>query len=195
MKKLGGNVIKKNIAVFISGRGSNLKSIIRHSKKKDASYEVKIVISNKRDAKGLIIAKKYKITHFVCNPTKSRKLGKIILKKLQKYNVNLICLAGFMKILPEYFIKSFKGKIINIHPSLLPKYKGLNTHQRVLLNNEKFSGCTVHYVNKFLDSGKNILQKKVRIKKNETAKSLEKKILRIEHKIYPEAIIKVLTNL
>ena len=100
-----------------------------------------------------------------------------------------------MKILPEYFIKSFKGKIINIHPSLLPKYKGLNTHQRVLLNNEKFSGCTVHYVNKYLDSGKNILQKKVRIKKNETAKSLEKKILRIEHKIYPEAIIKVLTNL
>ena len=195
MKKLGGNFTKKNIAVFISGRGSNLRSIIHHSKKKNSPYEVKIVISNKKYAKGLIIARNNKIKHYVCNLTKSKKLGKIILKKLKKHNINLICLAGFMKILPDYFIKSFEGKIINIHPSLLPKYKGLNTHQRVILNNEKFSGCTVHYVNKFLDSGKNILQKKVRTKKNETAKSLEKKILKIEHKIYPEAIIKVLANL
>ena len=195
MKKLSGNSIKKNIAVFISGRGSNLRSIIHHSKKKNSLYKVKIVISNKKYAKGLIIARNHKVKHCVCNFTKSKKLGEIILKKLKKNNINLICLAGFMKILPDYFIKSFEGKIINIHPSLLPKYKGLNTHQRVILNNEKFSGCTVHYVNKFLDSGKNILQKKVRTKKNETAKSLEKKILKIEHKIYPEAIIKVLANL
>ena len=100
-----------------------------------------------------------------------------------------------MKILPTYFIKSFKGKIINIHPSLLPKYKGLNTHERVISNGEKFTGCSVHYVNKFLDSGKIIIQKKVRIKKNDNPKSIEKKVLKIEHKIYPRAICEVLFSL
>ena len=100
-----------------------------------------------------------------------------------------------MRILPVYFIKSFKGKILNIHPSLLPKYKGLNTHERVINNEEKFTGCTVHYVNKFLDAGKIIMQKRVRIQKKDNPKSIEKKVLKIEHKIYPLAIIKVLSNL
>ena len=102
----------------------------------------------------------------------------------------MICLAGFMKILSKYFIKKFNGKIINIHPSLLPKYKGLNTHKRALINKEKYSGCTVHFVNSKLDSGKIILQKKVKISKNETEKSLAKKILIQEHKLYPKAISK-----
>ena len=106
-----------------------------------------------------------------------------------------MCLAGFMKILPAYFIKNYKGKIINIHPSLLPKYKGLNTHTRAIKNNEEFSGCTVHYVNNLLDSGKIIIQKKTRITKKDTAKSLKQKILKIEHKIYPRIINKVLFNL
>ena len=96
-----------------------------------------------------------------------------------------------MKILSKNFIKNFKGKILNIHPSLLPKYKGLNTHKRVLLNNEKYSGCTVHFVNSRLDGGKIILQKKVKIRKSETAKSLAKKILIQEHRLYPKAIRKV----
>ena len=96
-----------------------------------------------------------------------------------------------MKILSKNFIKSFKGKILNIHPSLLPKYKGLNTHQRAISNNEKYSGCTVHVVNSRLDSGKIILQKKVKISKTDTAKSLAKKVLIQEHKLYPKAIRKV----
>ena len=100
-----------------------------------------------------------------------------------------------MKILSKNFIKKFKGKILNIHPSLLPKYKGLNTHKRVIENREKFSGCTVHVVNSKLDSGKIILQKKVRLKKNETTKSLKKKILKQEHILYPKAIKKFLSNL
>ena len=95
-----------------------------------------------------------------------------------------------MKILPKSFIKDFKGKILNIHPSLLPKYKGLNTHERALNNNEKYSGCTVHYVNSKLDSGKIILQKKVKISKNETKDSLAKKVIIQEHKLYPKAILK-----
>ena len=102
----------------------------------------------------------------------------------------MICLAGFMKILSKNFIKKFKGKILNIHPSLLPKYKGLNTHKRALNNKEKYSGCTVHFVNARLDSGKIILQKKVKISKNETEASLAKKILVQEHKLYPKAILK-----
>ena len=96
-----------------------------------------------------------------------------------------------MKVLSKNFIKKFRGKILNIHPSLLPKYKGLNTHQRVLDSNEKYSGCTVHFVNSKLDSGKIILQKKVKISKKETAKTLSKKILTQEHKLYPMAIMKV----
>ena len=195
MKKSVGKELKNKIAVFISGRGSNLKSIIKYSTKKEFSYKVELVISNRKDAKGLLFAKKKDIKNYSINFTKSKKLSNVVLNILKKNNIKLICLAGFMKILPVYFIKSFKGKIINIHPSLLPKYKGLNTHERVINNGEKFTGCTVHFVNKFLDSGKTIIQKKVRIKKNDNPKSIEKKVLKIEHKIYPQAICDVLSNL
>ena len=100
-----------------------------------------------------------------------------------------------MKILSKNFIKKFNGIILNIHPSLLPKYKGLNTHFRAIKNNEKFSGCTVHFVNSKLDSGKIILQKKVKILKNDTSVSLAKRILKQEHILYPKALIKVFSNL
>ena len=194
MKKLDGN-LKKNIAVFISGRGSNLKSIVRYSSKKKIIYKVKVIISNKRNAQGLLFAKKQKIKNYYINFTKSKRLGNRVLNILKKNDIKLVCLAGFMKILPAYFIKNYKGKIINIHPSLLPKYKGLNTHTRAIKNNEEFSGCTVHYVNNLLDSGKIIIQKKTRITKKDTANSLKQKILKIEHKIYPRIINKVLFNL
>ena len=194
MKKLDGN-LKKNIAVFISGRGSNLESIVRYSSKKKIIYKVKLIISNKQNAQGLLFAKKRKIKNYCINFTKSKRLGNIVLNILKKNDIKLVCLAGFMKILPAYFIKNYKGKIINIHPSLLPKYKGLNTHTRAIKNNEEFSGCTVHYVNSLLDSGKIIIQKKTRITKKDTANSLKQKILKIEHKIYPRTINKVLSNL
>ena len=195
MKKSGGKEVKNKIAVFISGRGSNLRSIIKYSTKKKSSYKVGLVISNKKNAKGLLLAKKKAIKNRSINFTESKKLTDIVLNLLKKNHIKLVCLAGFMKILPVYFIKSFKGKIINIHPSLLPKYKGLNTHKKVINNGEKFTGCTVHFVNKFLDSGKIIIQKKVRIKKDDNHKSIEKKVLKIEHKIYPRAIKEVLSNL
>ena len=184
MIKLPGKKIK--IAVFISGTGSNLKNLIFFSKRKN--YEVKLVISNKRNAKGLIFAKQYKIPTKVYYFKKSSKDEKKILDILLKKKIKLICLAGFMKILSSSFIKKFKGKIVNIHPSLLPKYKGLNTHNRVLNNKEKYSGCTVHFVNSKLDSGKIILQKKIKVLKNDTAKTLQKRILNEEHKIYPKAL-------
>ena len=193
MKKSDGN-LKYNIAVFISGRGSNLKSIINYSKQKKACYNVKIVISNRKKVKGLLIAKKENIENYFIDFTKSKKLGNKVIKILKKNKISLICLAGFMKILPKYFIESYNGKIINIHPSLLPKYKGLNIHKRVISNCEKFTGCTVHLVNRYLDSGKIIFQKKVRITKNDNAKSIEKKVLKVEHKIYPKVIEKILSN-
>ena len=194
MKKLNGK-IKHNIAVFISGRGSNLKSIINYSLKKKTLYRVKVVISNKQKAAGLLIAKKKGIKSYYIDLTKSKKLGNKVLNILNKNNIKLVCLAGFMKILPNFFIKLYKGKIINIHPSLLPKYKGLNTHKRVIENNEKYTGCTIHYVNNFLDSGKIIFQRKVKITQKDNKRSVEKKVLKIEHKIYPKTIDKVLSNL
>ena len=195
MKKSGGNEIKNKIAVFISGRGSNLKSIIDYSLKKKFFYKVELVVSNKKNAKGLIFAKKEGIKNYSIDFTKSKKHSDIVLDILKKNDIKLICLAGFMKILPVYFINSFRGKILNIHPSLLPKYKGLNTHERVINNGERFTGCTVHHVNKFLDSGKIVIQKKIRIDKNDNPKSIEKKVLKIEHKIYPQAICTVLSSL
>ena len=194
MKKLIG-LNKVKTAVFISGNGSNLKSLIKFSILKSSPINVSIVISNDPKAKGLKISKKYKIKNKIFNFHNQIIDENNIIKLLKKNKINLICLAGFMKILSKNFIKKFKGKILNIHPSLLPKYKGLNTHQRVLDNKEKFSGCTVHFVNSKLDAGKIILQKKIKIKKNDNSKSLAKKILKYEHILYPLAIRKVVTNL
>ena len=182
---------KIQTAVFISGTGSNLKSLIKFALTKKSPIEIKIVISDKSKAKGLMFSKKFKIKYKIYNFKKKSTAENEIIKELKKNKIKLICLAGFMKILSKKFIKKFDGKILNIHPSLLPKYKGLNTHQRVIKNNEKFSGCTVHFVNSKLDSGKIILQKKVKINKNETPKTLAKKILAQEHKLYPKAILKI----
>ena len=117
------------------------------------------------------------------------------LKLLKKNNIDILCLAGFMKILSGNFIKKFSKPILNIHPSLLPKYKGLNTHERAIKNKDKFAGASIHKVTEKLDSGKVILQKKVKILKSDNVRSLEKKVLKIEHEIYPKAIDKFLTNL
>ena len=159
MKKSNG-INKKNIAVFISGKGSNLKSLIKFLKLKKSRFNVKLVIANKKNAKGLNYAKKNKIVYFIVNYKNKNKEKKKILFFLKKKKIDVICLAGFMKILSGMFIKEFKGKILNTHPSLLPKYKGLNTHQRALNNKEKYSGFTIHLVNEKLDSGKIIFQKK-----------------------------------
>ena len=182
---------KIKTAVFISGTGSNLKSLIKFSKTDKSPISIDLIVSNNPKAKGLIYGKKYKIRKKILIFDDFDLIENQLIYTLKKNQIKVICLAGFMKILSKNFIKKFKGKIVNIHPSLLPKYKGLNTHQRVLDNNEKFSGCTVHFVNSRLDSGKIILQKKVKITKNETKKSLAKKVLGQEHKLYPRAILKV----
>ena len=193
VKSIGPKKIRT--AVFISGTGSNLKNLIKFSLKKISPIEINLIVSNNLKAKGLKFAKLYKIKKKVYNYDKKKVSEKKILKDLKSNDIKLICLAGFMKILSKDFIRNFKGKILNIHPSLLPKYKGLNTHHRAIQNKEKYSGCTVHLVNSKLDSGKIILQKKVKLSKEETPSSLQKKILKHEHILYPKAISKIFVNL
>ena len=189
MEKLTG--LKKKTAVFISGAGSNLKNIIKFSKIKKTPISVDLIISNTQQAEGLNFANHFKIRKRVLSYKNVKITEKNILRLLEKEKIKLICLAGFMRILSKNFLNKFNGKIINIHPSLLPKYKGLNTHARAINNKDKFAGCTVHYVTAKLDSGKIILQKKVKIIAKDTPASLAKKVLKKEHKLYSAAITKI----
>ena len=183
-------MVKKRACVFISGSGTNLREIIRASR--DYSFPVKVclVVSDNKKAKGIIFAKKFSIP-YICINNNKYKFEKTILKKLFEHKIDIIFLAGFMKILSKKFVRKFKGKIINIHPSLLPKYKGLNTFQRVLKNKERFTGCTVHVVDEKLDNGRIIVKRKVTIKDNETVDTLKKKVQIEEYKAYSNAIRKI----
>jgi len=181
-------VKKISACIFISGRGTNLESIIKNSRDDNFPIVIKLIISNNKQAYGLKYAKKYSIPFKFFSSKNQINFERSCLIEIKKRKIKFLCLAGFMKILSKKFIKNFGYKIINIHPSLLPKFKGLNTHGRVLKKNEKFTGCTVHYVNSEIDSGKIILQKKIRINKNESETSLKKRVLAQEHILYPEAI-------
>ena len=187
------NLLGKNkvlTAVFISGKGTNLKKLIQFSKTKNSPIKISLIVSSNSKAEGLKYSLKYKIKKYVVT-INDRNFEDKVLKNLKINKIQFICLAGYMKILSKKFIKNFNGKIINIHPSLLPKYKGLNTHEKVINNKEKFTGCTVHYVNDKLDSGKIILQKKIKILKKDTPKSIKKRVLNEEHQIYYKAILKI----
>jgi len=184
-------VNKIRSCVFISGEGSNLRSIIKSSRDYNFPIKIELIITNNSTAKGLKLAKKNGIPFKFFRYKNQKEFERNCLNEIKKRKIKFLCLAGFMKVLSSNFIRRFGYQIINIHPSLLPKYKGLNTHKRVLKNKERYSGCTVHYVTSKLDAGKIILQKKVRIGKNETESSLKKKILLQEHKLYPQSIISI----
>jgi formyltetrahydrofolate-dependent phosphoribosylglycinamide formyltransferase len=190
MEKLTG-LKKIRTAVFISGTGTNLKNLIKFSKTKKSPISINLIISNTNKAKGLKYADQFGIKKKIFNFLKNNDVEKNILAFLINHKISFICLAGFMKILSKNFIKKFNGKIINIHPSLLPKYKGLNTHKRAIKNLDKFTGCTVHYVTAKLDSGKIIMQIKIKIAAKDNTTSLTKKVLKKEHELYPAAIMKI----
>jgi len=195
MERLNGKK-KIKISVFISGRGTNLKSLIDFSKQKKINIEIVLIVSNNKNAKGLNFARENNIKFLVINYKNKKKAENQILKILKKNNIELVCLAGFMKILSKKIIKKYKDRILNIHPSLLPKYKGLNTHRKVIKNKDQFTGCTVHIVSTKLDSGKIILQKKIRVLKKDNEKSLAKRLLKVENQLYPKALKKFIsTNL
>lgn len=181
-------VKKVSSCVFISGNGSNLESIIKNSRDYNFPIKIDLIISNNIKANGLKYAKKYNIPFKFYNSDIQYTFERNCLNELKKRKIKFLCLAGFLKILSKDFIKNFKYKIVNIHPSLLPKFKGLETHRRVLKSKEKFTGCTVHYVTPELDSGAIILQKKILIKKNESVSTLNERVLKQEHKLYSEAI-------
>ncbi len=193
MEKLIGKK-KLKVSVFISGRGTNLNSLINFSKRKNSRIKIVLIITNNKNAKGIYFAKKNKIKFLFVNYKNKNNAEDKILINLKNHNINFICLAGFMKILSKKIINIYKNRILNIHPSLLPRYKGLNTHKRVIKNKEKFTGCTVHLVNSKLDSGKIILQKKIKILKKLNENSLSKRVLKIENLIYPKAIKKFINS-
>ena len=170
---------------FSIGGGLDIEPLLRFSHISDFFINVNLFLSKE------YVIKWYDRAFQYCKDIEV--LEKKVINELKKNDIHFICLAGFMKILSKSFIKNFKGKILNIHPSLLPKYKGLNTHERAIRNKDKYSGCTVHFVNSRLDSGKIINQKKVRIKKLDTPKTLAKRVLIQEHKLYPASIIKALS--
>ena len=178
-------------AIFISGRGSNMKSLIKYSQKKNSKIEIAKVFSNNKTAQGIDIAKKLNVPEIFYYS------NKFFEEKIKKNldDIELICLAGFMKILSPLFVKKWKKRLINIHPSYLPNFKGLNAQRKAIEAKASFSGCTVHYVNKKIDSGNIIKQKKIKILKKDNTESLTKKILIEEHKLYPKALNVVVNRL
>ena len=186
-------MVKKNTCVFISGKGSNLKNLILRSRDKSFPINIKLIITNNKNANGIIHAKKNSIPYIVIN-TKLRNYENILLQILKKNKISFICLAGYMKIISKNFIEKFGKKIINIHPSLLPKFKGLDIFSRVIKNKEKKTGCTVHFVNDKLDSGQIIVQKGFFVSLNDNEETLKWKTQKLEYQVYPEAIIKIFRN-
>lgn len=186
--------MKLGVAVLVSGRGSNLQALIDASSACISPYEIVVVISDREDALALERAKKANIAHYFLNPAdylNKEEYEKAILQIIGEYNCGLIALAGFMRILSPYFIHNSKSKIINIHPSLLPAFPGLNAQQQALEYGVKYSGCTVHFVDEGIDSGPIILQAVVPVKAKDTIESLSARILVEEHRLYPQAIAQI----
>ncbi len=186
-------MVKKKTCVFISGKGSNLKNLIIRSRDNIFPVKISLIICNNKKAYGVNYAKKYKIPYIIVN-TSARLYENKILFYLKKYKISFICLAGYMRIISKNLIKHYQKKIINIHPSLLPKFKGLNTFSRMIKNDEIKAGCTVHYVNEKLDSGSTIIQKPFYINQNDDEKTLKTKTQKLEYKALPESIIKIFRN-
>ena len=186
-------MVKKNTCVFISGQGSNLKNLIIRSRDYNFPINIKLIISDNKNANGIIYAKINSIPYIIMN-TKLRYYEIRLIQILKKYEISFICLAGYMKIISKNFIVKFGKKIVNVHPSLLPKFKGLNTFSRIIKNKEKKTGCTVHYVDEKLDSGNIISQKSFFINSLDNEITLKRKTQRLEYQIFPEAIIRIFKN-
>ena len=183
------NIFK--LAVLVSGRGSNLQAIIDSIEREELDAHLSIVISNTKDAMALKRAEKHGIKTIFIDPStyiNSKEYDKALVLKLKEFSIDLICLAGYMRILGEEVIQTFEKKIINIHPSLLPAFPGLNAQKQAINHGVKFSGCTVHFVDSGVDNGPIILQTVVPVYDNDDEKSLSRRILEQEHYLYPKAI-------
>lgn len=184
-------MVRINTCVFISGKGTNLKKLILNSNTYNFPINIRLVVSNNKNAEGLKLAKKWSIPYIIYSNNQILSENKTLIE-LKKYNINLILLAGYMKILTKKFIRSFGKPILNIHPSLLPKYKGLNTFEKVLRKKEKKTGCTVHFVTEKLDDGKIILKKFFYVDKEDNILTLKKKTQALEYIAFSEAILRLI---
>jgi phosphoribosylglycinamide formyltransferase 1 len=187
--------MKASVAILISGRGSNMRALIEACSTPDFPAKIALVMSNKKSAQGIDMAKLLGI-QTAClehNDFADRNAFEQALNvMLNNHNIEIVCLAGFMRLLGQHFVESWKGRIINIHPSLLPAYKGLNTHARVLEAGEKKHGCTVHFVSAKMDEGPIIGQIEVPILDDDSEESLANRVLDAEHRLYPECLSKVI---
>lgn len=182
---------KGRVGVLLSGRGSNFEAIYQHSLEKDSNYDVAVVISDKKAARGLERAKEFDLNAFHVSPKKLKPkevYEREITGILKEHNVDLVCLAGYMRIVGSELLDAFQGRIINIHPSLLPSFPGLHAHRDALDHGVKVSGCTVHFVDAGMDTGPIIIQKAVPVNENDTEETLGQRILEQEHKVYSQAI-------
>ena len=185
------------LAVLVSGRGSNLQAIMDSIDREELDAHLSIVISNTKDAMALKRAEKHEIKTIFIDPSNyssSKEYDKALALKLKEFSVDLICLAGYMRILGEEVVQTFEKKIINIHPSLLPAFPGMNAQKQAINHGVKFSGCTVHFVDFGVDTGPIILQTVVPVYDNDDEKSLSKRILEQEHYLYPKAIKMIQEN-
>ncbi|WP_336279328.1 phosphoribosylglycinamide formyltransferase [Bartonella sp. CB175] len=183
--------MKKQVVVFISGNGSNMVALAKASKQPEYPAEIIAIICDNPHAIGLERAHNNNLSVHVVdhkNYTTRKAHEEAILKTLEKYKPDIICFAGYMRLVSSYFIKPYEGRILNIHPSLLPSFKGLNPHKRVLQAGVKITGCTVHLVTEDMDSGQIIAQAAVPVCPNDTVDSLNQRVLKAEHRLYPEAL-------
>lgn len=185
-------MIRKRVAVLISGRGSNMAALIEAAKDRSYPAEIVVVISNRPDAGGLLVAKAANILTEVVDHTKAGKdraqFESGVQTALEKHNIELVCLAGFMRLLTPEFVKKWQGRILNIHPALLPAFKGLNTHKRALEARAKIHGATVHFVVPEMDAGPIIAQAAVHVRSDDSEETLAARVIKAEHRIYPLAL-------
>jgi formyltetrahydrofolate-dependent phosphoribosylglycinamide formyltransferase len=179
------------VAVLISGRGSNMTALAEYRRKdRGRAYDLALVVSNVPEARGLVLARRFGIKTWTRSHLglEREEFDRLVDAELKGHDIELVALAGYMRLLSPWFIRQWEGRILNIHPSLLPLHKGLDTHRRALMAGDEYAGCSVHLVTEELDSGRVIAQKKVRIQARDNSESLAQRVLEAEHKLYPEAL-------
>jgi formyltetrahydrofolate-dependent phosphoribosylglycinamide formyltransferase len=180
------------LGVLISGRGSNLEALTEYRRSTETAYRIALVVSNVPEARGLVLARRYGLTTWSQShkDMERAEFDRLMDAELRRHDVEVIALAGYMRLLSPEFIRAWEGRILNIHPSLLPKYKGLDTHRRALLGGEEYAGCSVHLVTEELDAGRVLARARVKIRGRDTAETLAARVLAEEHKLYPKALDK-----
>ncbi len=183
---------RKRVAVLISGRGSNMAALIEAARDKDYPAEIALVVSNRPDAGGLASARTAGIATEIVDHTTFGKdraaFERALQAVLEKHKIEIVCLAGFMRLLTPWFVTQWQGRMLNIHPALLPDFKGLDTHRRALEAGAKVHGATVHFVVPEMDSGPVIVQGAVKVRADDSEETLSKRVLAVEHRIYPQAL-------